>query len=131
MGVFKDKSDITFSSAEFLFNKSHFNSCVHCFYYSCYQLIIDLLKEEYGYSDQQISSGTNNSSSHNNIINELKTCVKNSIDYEIFTCFETIKKTRKKADYEEKCVAKKEARKTKERAEKFREALNKIYGNGI
>lgn len=133
MGVFRDKSDITFSSAEFLFNNSHFNSCVHCFYYSCFQLVIDLLKEEYKYSDEQISSGTDNSSSHNNIICQLKSCLRNSEINDRFLSedFPIIKKMRIKADYGQRCVAKKEAEKIKERATKLREELNKLYKNGI
>lgn len=132
MGVFRDKSDKTFCSAEFLLDNSHFNSCVHCFYYSCFQLIIDLLKEEYRYTDEQISSGTNNSTSHNNIINQLKSCLKNSqTNCNIFSDFGQIKKARIKADYQEQSVAEKEAKKIKEKAIEIRKALYKIYENGI
>ena len=72
MGAFKDKSDETFSSGELLLSNAHYNSSVHCFYYSCFQLVKDLLKEEYKYSDSQMNSGTNNSSSHDKIISSSK-----------------------------------------------------------
>ncbi len=133
MGVFRDKSDKTFSSGELLLSNTHYNSSVHCFYYSCFQLIIDLLREEYRYTDEQISSGTNNSSSHDKIINQLKICLseESRIDYNIINLFSLIKKARKKADYEEQNIGKKEAEKTKDRATEIRKELNKIYRNGI
>lgn len=132
MGVFRDKSDKTFSSGELLLSNTHYNSSVHCFYYSCFQLIIDLLREEYRYTDEQISSGTNNSSSHNNVINQLKSCLINSkINYSFLDSYAKIKQLRVKADYSDKNIAKKKAIKIKEKAMKFREELNKIYENGI
>lgn len=132
MGAFRDKSDKTFSSGELLLSRAHYNSSVHCFYYSCFQLIIDLLREEYRYTDEQINSGTNNSSSHNNVINQLKCCLTNSkFDYKFFTDLEKIKKARMKADYKEQEIGGKEAEKTKDRATEFRKELNKIYENGI
>lgn len=133
MGAFKDKSDETFSSGELLLSNAHYNSSVHCFYYSCFQLVKDLLKEEYKYSDSQMNSGTNNSSSHDKIINQLKICLleESRIDYNIISLFSLIKKARKKADYEEQNIGKKEAEKTKDRATEIRKELNKIYRNGI
>lgn len=132
MGVFRDKSDKTFSSGELLLSNTHYNSSVHCFYYSCFQLIIDLLREEYRYTDEQISSGTNNSSSHNSVINQLKSCLINSkINYSFLDSYAKIKQLRVKADYSDKNIAKKKAIKIKEKAMKFREELNKIYENGI
>ena len=96
-------------------------------------MIIDLLREEYRYTDEQISSGTNNSSSHDKIINQLKICLseESRIDYNIINLFSLIKKARKKADYEEQNIGKKEAEKTKDRATEIRKELNKIYRNGI
>lgn len=132
MGAFKDKSDKTFSSGELLLSNAHYNSSIHCFYYSCFQLIMDLLKEEYLYTDEQINSGTNSSSSHNNIINQLKYCLKSSeFDYKFLTDLEKIKIVRIKADYKNQNIGEKEAEKTKDKAIKFREELNKIYENGI
>lgn len=132
MGVFRDKSDKTFSSGELLLSHDHYNSSVHCFYYSCFQLIIDLLREEYMYTDEQISSGTNNSSSHSNIINQLKSCLINSkINYSFLDSYAKIKQLRVKADYSDENITEKKAMKIKEKAMKFREELNKIYENGI
>lgn len=132
MGAFRDKSDKTFSSGELLLSNTHYNSSVHCFYYSCFQLIIDLLREEYRYTDEQISSGTNNSSSHNNVINQLKSCLINSkINYKFLGNYTIIKDTRIKADYSDENIAEEDAMKIKEEVMKFREELNKIYENGI
>ncbi len=134
MGAFKDKSDKTFSSGELLLSNAHYNSSVHCFYYSCFQLVKDLLKEEYKYSDSQMNSGTNNSSSHDKIINQLRICLleESRINCNIIiSLFSLIKKARKKADYKEQNIGKKEAEKTKDRATEIRKELNKIYRNGI
>ena len=117
MGVFRDKSDKTFSSGELLLSNTHYNSSVHCFYYSCFQLIIDLLREEYRYTDEQISSGTNNSSSHNSVINQLKSCLINSkINYSFLDSYAKIKQLRVKADYSDKNIAKKKSNKDKRKS---------------
>lgn len=132
MGTFKDKSEQTLSSAELLLNNSHYNSCVHCFYYSCFQLVLDLLRGEFCYKDEQIDAGTKNSLSHNVIINELKKSLeKSNIDYQFLSDFGKLKKMRIKADYSDKCIPEKEAKKMQQRAKEFHKEIEKIYQNGI
>lgn len=130
MGIFREKSDKTFDSGKYLLDASHFNPCIHCFYYSCFQLIIDLLKEEYHYTDEQIESGTKESSPHTAIINELKKCLYGSdINSSFLEEFGWLKKMRIKADYSDRNIGENEARKMEQKSIKFREEIQKIYQN--
>lgn len=99
--TFEDKSDKTFESAELLVANSHKNSSIHCYYYSCLQLLNHFLVAHCRCSEQQVKDLVNDKESHNNLMNFVKEKLNeegiNSI--KIFSELQLIKKERVKADY--------------------------------
>ncbi len=122
-----DKSENTFKSGCCLFDNNYHNSSIHCFYYSCYQLLGHYL-HALGYNKDQIEGIINNGNSHNNILTEVKKCLaKNKYNYiEIFEILGKIKKVRISADYNIPKVGVKEATKTKDRTILFLNEFNAL-----
>lgn len=99
-------------------NKDQFsNSACHCLYYSYFQLTKYVLKEKYNVTYQiqnTLANGFNNS--HEVIKVELKTlldinCEDSSIGFLFEECFDTLRRLRKKADYDEEMVSDSEVNK--------------------
>lgn len=122
-----DKSENTYKSGCCLFDNNYHNSSIHCFYYSCYQLLGHYLHAS-GYSKEQIENVINDGNSHNKILSEVKKCLsKKGYNYfELFDTLSNIKRIRINADYKIPKVGIKEAKKTKDRAELFLNQFNAL-----
>ncbi|HBR10664.1 MAG TPA: hypothetical protein DD740_00335 [Chryseobacterium sp.] len=98
---FEDKSDKTFDSAEILVSNNQKNSSIHCYYYSCLQLLNHFLNKQCRYSEQEIRNFANDKESHNKVINLVKTKLdeKGINALSIFGDLNLLKKARVKADY--------------------------------
>lgn len=98
---FEEKSDKTFDSAEILVNNNQKNSSIHCYYYSCLQLLNHFLNIHCRYSEKEIRDFANDKESHNKVINLVKTKLdeKGINALGIFGDLNLLKKERGKADY--------------------------------
>ena len=98
---FEDKSDKTFDSAEILVKNDQKNSSIHCYYYSCLQLLNHFLNIHCRYSEQEIRDFANDKESHNKVINLVKTKLheKDINALNIFGELNLLKKDRVRADY--------------------------------
>lgn len=98
---FEDKSDKTFDSAEILVKYDQKNSSIHCYYYSCLQLLNHFLNIHCRYSEKEIRDFANDKESHNKVINLVKTKLdeKGINALNIFGELNLLKKDRVRADY--------------------------------
>lgn len=98
---FEDKSDKTFDSAEILVKNNQKNSSIHCYYYSCLQLLNHFLNVHCRYSENEIRDLANDKESHNKVINLVKTKFdeRDINALSIFGELNLLKKERAKADY--------------------------------
>lgn len=98
---FEDKSDKTFDSAEILVKNDQKNSSIHCYYYSCLQLLNHFLNIHCRYSEKEIRDFANDKESHNKVINLVKTKLdeKGVNALNIFGELNLLKKDRVRADY--------------------------------
>lgn len=98
---FEDKSDKTFDSAEILVKNDQKNSSIHCYYYSCLQLLNHFLNIHCRYSEKEIRDFANDKESHNKVINLVKTKLdeKGINALNIFGELNLLKKDRVRADY--------------------------------
>lgn len=98
---FEEKSDKTFESAELLVLNQHKNSSIHCYYYSCLQLMQHFLNNHYGYSESDIKNIGNSKESHNDLLAVVKKKFSDEgiVEITLFSEFILIKKQRVKADY--------------------------------
>lgn len=104
MSALTNKSDINYSSAEILQQKSHYCSTVHCAYYSSVQLMKHILLNNIGKSESQIkteSKGTNGGSHIYMIAEVFAYLIKiNNKESNMFnTNIVSLKKLRERADY--------------------------------
>lgn len=99
--TFEEKSDKTFESAELLVSNNHKNSSIHCYYYSCYQLLNHFLIVHCRYTEDDIRDFTRTNESHNDVMSEVKKKLNDEgINYiKLFSELNLIKKARVKADY--------------------------------
>ena len=96
-----DKSDENYSSFILLKDAGNLCSCVHCAYYSAFQLTMYALTESYGYSLDFLVG--RNSNSHKTVKNEFCKLIKTKVD--MFTYkyeMEKLTKERVSADYKDK-----------------------------
>lgn len=56
MGVLKEKADQSFETAVLLIDQNFENPSFHCSYYSCIQLMLDVLHEKLNIDEQQLSN---------------------------------------------------------------------------
>ena len=98
---FEEKSDKTFDSAEILVNNNQKNSSIHCYYYSCLQLLNHFLNIHCRYTEKEIRDFANDKESHNKVINlvKMKLDEKGINALNIFGDLNLLKKERAKADY--------------------------------
>ena len=111
MSVLLEKAEENLQAGRELIDCFHFNSCVHCFYYSVFQSII-----AYNNKFDLVSSGIN--SNHNITINA---CAEDFDNAEIRLKFHEqvgwLKRLRNKADYQPLLIKSREATKSQEKAE--------------
>ncbi|CAI9680444.1 HEPN domain-containing protein [Elizabethkingia anophelis] len=107
---YEDKSDKTHASAVLLNKNNHYNSSIHCYYYSCFQLLKHFLIEVCNYTEQELNDKTKDKDSHNTIITLAKKYfIENGINSTtLFSCLMLVKKHRITADYKQKFVQKSE-----------------------
>lgn len=119
--TFEEKSDNTFESAELLVLNKRKNSSIHCYYYSCYQLLNHFLNVHCRYSEDEIRNLAKDKESHNIMTNLVKTKLdengQNSLY--IFGQLAILKKRRNDADYGMAFVI--SANDVREKANNFRE----------
>ncbi|MCG2791947.1 MAG: hypothetical protein L6262_00165 [Weeksellaceae bacterium] len=98
---FEEKSDKTFDSAEILVSNNQKNSSIHCYYYSCLQLLNHFLNIHCRYTEKEIRNFANDKESHNKVINLVKTKLdeKGINALSIFGELNLLKKERTNADY--------------------------------
>lgn len=99
--TFEEKSDKTFESAELLVKNNHKNSSIHCYYYSCLQLLNHFLCDYCRYTERDIGDLANDKESHNKVISHVKEKLneRNINSITVFSELNLIKKQRAKADY--------------------------------
>ncbi len=133
MSYLKTKSQENFEAGLELLATSKYNSSIHCFYYSCYQLIVDFFFEKLKWDQQRIDQNLKKTprGSHNSIINNFISIIEkeNSIgnletrEFRIKIFY--LKKVRIKADYFQDKIPKQESEKVKDISE---EILNTLKG---
>lgn len=99
--TFEEKSDNTYESAEILVKNSQKNSSIHCYYYSCLQLLNHFLHHHCRYSEFEIRNLANDKESHNKVISHVKEKLneRNINSVKVFSELNLIKKQRVQADY--------------------------------
>lgn len=99
--TFEEKSDKTFESAELMVSNNHKNSSIHCYYYSCLQLLNHFLNFHCRYTEAEIRALANDKESHNKMMNLVKTKLdeKDKNAPNVFGELTLLKKERVKADY--------------------------------
>ena len=107
MRVLLDKSEESLEAANLLKDEELFASSVHCYYYSCIQLMRFILFYIYEIDEEDFDNRLTDNS-HNTLINEIT----NKIDYSVVNLnrfkadFRRIKYLRKDADYKQKLILK-------------------------
>lgn len=95
-----EKSEENYDSFNILKNAGRFSSCVHCAYYSAYQLSLHSLIEKFGF---QISFFINHQKdSHRIVIDEMCNVMEKQLGLDSFSYrseMNALKKERSKADY--------------------------------
>lgn len=107
MNHLKSKSDCNINSASSLITNSLYASSVHCSYYSCVQLMLHILRSDFGKTDVIIDSESkigskNNRGFHNWLINIIRKeyMQRNPGDSRLFySKIGQLKKLRVNADY--------------------------------
>lgn len=129
---YEEKSDKTFDSAELLFDKSHNNSSIHSYYYSCIQLVNNFIVKHCGYTEAELIELTKDKESHNKTFTIVKEFLHDTglNPVNAFSELNLIKKQRIKADYRMSFVVKNEAEVTRKKTIYFRQTL-KSYDDEI
>jgi hypothetical protein len=129
MGVLKDKSSESFSSATYLIAKGAFCSSIHCSYYSCIQFILDLFYENFKLSERQLSDeywneknkGGGEGGLHVFYITKLTETIYHKIggteSSELNEQLNSLRIKRNKADYSRTAIGEKESNKSLKKAE--------------
>ena len=127
--TFEEKSDNTFESAELLVLNKRKNSSIHCYYYSCYQLLSHFLIVHCRFTEQDIRNFTRTKTSHNDVISEVKKKLdsENIKHIKLFSELNIMKKERVLAYYGMAFVLNTEE--TKKRAVFFREQFKSIIND--
>ena len=137
MGVLKEKSDQNVASASTLISSDAYSSSVHCSYYSCIQLMLDIfhdhllidkkaLDTEFGkYKDEADSE----IGFHNFYINKIRLeFLQRNKNFEevqdLYGLLTQLKQKRVDADYTEKIIGKKDSEKALTKARRVIEYLS-------
>lgn len=56
MGILKDKAELSFKTAGFLISEKYYNPSIHCSYYSCIQLMLDVFLEKLKISESMLET---------------------------------------------------------------------------
>jgi hypothetical protein len=145
MGVLKDKSIQSLKSANALIKQNLYSSSIHCAYYSCIQLILDIFYEDLELTEEQLEEefsdfkrekryydSGDESGRHNFYINKIirelydrAQCQEDDDQAtEVMNFLNTIKKKRVDADYKRVLIGAKEGEKTEQRAKLILDVLS-------
>jgi hypothetical protein len=138
MGVLKEKSDQSFKTASFLISEKLYNPSVHCSYYSCIQLILDVFHEKFSISESTLTKeakefmGINRVGSHNFYMAKIRKFLndKGTAPIEINNWHNNLvqlKQKRENSDYSRIHCVQGEAELAKQKAKDVREFLNRIF----
>jgi uncharacterized protein (UPF0332 family) len=99
MANMRKKSEENLKAGNLLIEEELYNASVHCFYYSCYQLLLYFLnkKDEYRVSEEKLKKP----GSHNYVINEVVRYLEKDKGkrFTLRNDLISLKEWRKKADY--------------------------------
>lgn len=130
MTNFKIKSDENLEAGQILIDQAKFNASVHCLYYSCFLLLLHILKKEPSKSQEYGANSSAEDGSHNQLLNWFysdisKLSLDDAQDFKVW--IEALKKARKKADYYEDIITEAQAKNAKTIASYVIELLKNIY----
>lgn len=140
MGILKDKSGTSLSAADVLIKGGIFPPSVHCSYYSCLQLLLDIIHEDLAIDEDELDYKYENENDHghklhNFYINLIYKVLDDKIAFDETTeedvdkFYEDIMKIKGKrvdADYKRKQIGGKESSKVFVIAKSINEYLNSI-----
>jgi len=101
--ILKKKAEENLKAGKLLFDKAMFNASIHCYYYSCLQLMKFVILDKFGFTIETVDRQTESGNSHNWIINKIKELYLEKYDYSYSRIFskdiKRLKNLRKDADY--------------------------------
>jgi len=116
---FKDKSNKTFESGEFLKDNGHFNSSIHCFYYSCIQITNHFFQVKLNLSDSDLRDLFKTEHSHNKTLQLIIDNIGKSKRRAIKNNFDDLKQKRVQADYRQFYLSEDDSIECKKLAEEY------------
>lgn len=131
MSYLETKSQSNKSAGNLLKTKKYYTPSIHCFYYSCLQLVKHTLIHKEGVNHEEVNNNTEGMSSHNYLIQKvsqrlwLNNRPKEANDLK--NDFGILKRLRIKADYEDIEITDLQSQKAKELNEKTLKTLKEEF----
>lgn len=101
--ILKKKAKENLAAGKLLSDKRMFNASIHCYYYSCLQLIKFVILDKFGFTIETVNRQTESGNSHNWLINKIKELYLCKHDYSYLRTLskniKRLKNLRKDADY--------------------------------
>ncbi len=128
MSELRQKSGENLKASDLLIRASFYNSSVHCAYYACVQLMLHILRSDLGMTEKEISNGdSENGGFHAWIINIIGTAFLKKKKTEEGRTFrsqiESLRKFRRKSDYDNYLIDERKAKQAKENAESITQLI--------
>ena len=132
------KSEQNFSSAKVLIDNQMYNSSVHCSYYSCFQIVICIIGDDYNYKEYQEwvrkkkENNSKKTGNHDFSIHKVCELIKYSEDVAGFNNgINQLKALRNKADYRNNLIGNNGSGKAYKMAKKINQILFKNFSDEL